>query len=162
MAKKDKNTKKVNSKHKFEVNHEKLALLKKNSELVRTGGKGTARRKIKKVTKSANEDPKVKNTLKKLNVRPLPDIDDVKFYMEDQSVLEFKNPRVQIQQQTSTLVVQGKFVKKTMDEVAPDLMKQMGMTESDFASLQQQTETEEKKTEGDKKDDDLPELESFD
>ena len=51
------------------MNAEKLAKLQKLSESVRTGGKGTARRKKKVVHKAAStDDKKLQSQLKKLNV----------------------------------------------------------------------------------------------
>ena len=57
------------------MNPEKL---KKLQEQVRTGGKGTARRKKKVVHKTATtDDKKLQSSLKKLAVNTIPNIEEV-------------------------------------------------------------------------------------
>lgn len=56
------------------------------------GGKGTARRKNKRVTKTTGGDVKFRAMLKKLGADPIPDITEVNMFTEDDKVLRFKNP----------------------------------------------------------------------
>lgn len=72
------------------MNQEKLAKLQAQ---VRIGGKGTPRRKVKKVQKIViNDDQKLQNTLKKLNVQPLGPIEEVNMFRKDGSILHFTRP----------------------------------------------------------------------
>lgn len=57
-------------------------------------GKGTPRRKIKKVHKTAGaDDKKLQATLKKMNVQPIQAIEEVNMFKEDGNVIHFANPR---------------------------------------------------------------------
>ena len=58
------------------------------------GGKGTPRRKVKKIYKTVNnDDKKLQSTLKKLNVQHVPSIEEVNMFKEDGSVIHFTNPK---------------------------------------------------------------------
>jgi nascent polypeptide-associated complex subunit beta len=60
----------------------------------RTGGKGSMRRKHKAVHKhSAGDDKKLQSTLKKLQVNPIPQIEEVNMFKDDGAVIHFKNPK---------------------------------------------------------------------
>lgn len=57
-------------------------------------GKGTPRRKVKKVHKTAGaDDKKLQAALKKLNVQPIQAIEEVNMFKEDGNVIHFSNPR---------------------------------------------------------------------
>lgn len=57
-------------------------------------GKGTPRRKVKKVHKTAGaDDKKLQATLKKMNVQPIQAIEEVNMFKEDGNVIHFSNPR---------------------------------------------------------------------
>ena len=74
------------------MNPAKLAQLQNS---VRIGGKGTARRKKKIVHKASNtDDKKLQSQLKKLQINPIPGIEEVNMFKEDGSVLHFNNPKV--------------------------------------------------------------------
>jgi nascent polypeptide-associated complex subunit beta len=61
---------------------------------VRIGGKGTPRRKVKKVHKSSGaDDKKLQSSLKKLNVQPIPAIEEVNMFKEDGQVIHFTAPK---------------------------------------------------------------------
>ena len=106
------------------MNAEKLQKLQNS---VRTGGKGSVRRK-KKVVRSAatGNDTKLQATLKRLALNPLQAIDEVLMYRDDGKVLAFANPKVQVNIQARTYVVTGKSEVKDAKDVAP----------GDMASLQ--------------------------
>lgn len=58
------------------------------------GGKGTPRRKVKKVYKTAtNDDKKLQSTLKKLNVQSIQSIEEVNMFKEDGNVIHFTAPK---------------------------------------------------------------------
>jgi hypothetical protein len=57
-------------------------------------GKGTPRRKIKKVHKtSGTDDKKLQTTLKKLNVQPIQAIEEVNMFKSDGNVIHFSAPK---------------------------------------------------------------------
>ena len=57
-------------------------------------GKGTPRRKVKKVTRTAGaDDKKLQAALKKMNVQPIQGIEEVNMFKEDGNVIHFANPR---------------------------------------------------------------------
>ncbi len=59
------------------------------------GGKGTVRRKIVRKTKpsAAQDDKKLQGALKKLNVQPIPGVEEVNMFREDGNVLHFSTPK---------------------------------------------------------------------
>lgn len=70
------------------------AKLAKLQSSVRIGGKGTPRRKIKKVSRaSGTDDKKLQGVLKKLNVQPIAGIEEVNMFKEDGTVLHFSAPK---------------------------------------------------------------------
>ena len=59
-----------------------------------TGGKGSVRRKHKAVRKhAAQDDKKLQSHLKKLQVNPIPGIEEVNLFKEDGSIVHFVNPK---------------------------------------------------------------------
>ena len=57
-------------------------------------GKGTPRRKMKKVHKSTGtDDKKLQTSLKKLNVQPIQSIEEVNMFKEDGNVIHFADPK---------------------------------------------------------------------
>lgn len=57
-------------------------------------GKGTPRRKVKKVVRNSGaDDKKLQAALKKLNVQPIQGIEEVNMFKEDGNVIHFANPR---------------------------------------------------------------------
>lgn len=57
-------------------------------------GKGTPRRKVKKVHRTADaDDKKLQTALKKLNVQPIQGIEEVNMFKEDGNVIHFGAPR---------------------------------------------------------------------
>ena len=62
------------------MNAEKIQKLQKQAQQVRTGGKGSARRKKKVVHRTATtDDKKLQTSLKKLGVNNIPGIEEVSF-----------------------------------------------------------------------------------
>lgn len=57
-------------------------------------GKGTPRRKVKKVHKSSGtDDKKLQTTLKKMNVQPIQAIEEVNMFKSDGNVIHFSAPK---------------------------------------------------------------------
>nr|GMD76142.1 nascent polypeptide-associated complex subunit beta-like [Ipomoea batatas] len=74
---------------------------------VRTGGKGTMRRKKKAVHKATTTDDKrLQSTLKRIGVNAIPAIEEVNIFKED-VVIQFLNPKVQASIAANTWVVSG-------------------------------------------------------
>jgi len=110
-------------------NPDKLkALVSKGaSEGVRTGGKGTVRRKHKAVRKSATQDDKrIKQTLNKLSVRDIPAIEEVNLFRDDGHVIHFVNPKVQASIAANTYVVSGNAETKKLQDLLPGILTQLG------------------------------------
>jgi len=106
------------------MNPEKL---KKLQEQVRTGGKGTARRKKKVVHKTATtDDKKLQSSLKKLAVNTIPNIEEVNMIRDDGTVLHFNNPKVQASLAANTFAVTGHAENKQLTEMLPGILNQLG------------------------------------
>ncbi|PIA29123.1 hypothetical protein AQUCO_06200012v1 [Aquilegia coerulea] len=81
--------------------------LKKMIGAVRTGGKGSIRRKKKAVHKSnTTDDKRLQTTLKRLSVNAIPAIEEVNIFKDD-TVIQFQNPKVQASIVANTWVVSG-------------------------------------------------------
>jgi len=106
----------------------KLAkLTSKGSTAVRTGGKGSVRRKHKAVRKTATaDDKKLKSTLNRLNVRDIPAIEEVNLFKDDGNIIHFANPKVQASIAANTYVVSGACETKKMQDLLPGIISQLG------------------------------------
>merc|ERR1712220_14925 len=144
----------------LKLNPAKLAQLQNS---VRIGGKGTARRKKKIVHKASNtDDKKLQSQLKKLQINPIPGIEEVNMFKEDGSVLHFNNPKVQASPQVNTFAISGQAETKQVSEMLPSIVNQLGP--EGFASLRKMAmeKVDEEKAAApvaESKDDDVPELE---
>ena len=124
------------------------------------GGKGGARR-TKKVAKKVdkNEDKKLKQQLKKFNVQSLPDIEEVNFFKDDDTVMNFKRPAVDFSVRDNLLVVSGDPETKEIESMLPDILKQCGPEQA--AKLKDVAKKADTKADGIKEEDDeddVPEL----
>jgi hypothetical protein len=71
-----------------------LPLRTNSTDTVPNRGKGTPRRKVKKVTRNSGaDDKKLQATLKKMNVQPIQAIEEVNMFKEDGNVIHFAAPR---------------------------------------------------------------------
>jgi len=151
------------------------AKLAKMQQSVRIGGKGTPRRKVKKVFKSSGtDDKKLQTALKKMNVQPIQAIEEVNMFKEDGNVIHFAAPKVHASVPSNTFAIYGNGEDKELTELVPGILNQLGP--DSLASLRKLAESYQQmqKTEGakggeDKKDedddDDIPDLvpgETFD
>ncbi|CAG8511850.1 transcription factor BTF3 4 [Rhizophagus irregularis] len=144
------------------MNPEKLAKLQSQ---VRIGGKGTPRRKVKKVYKTAtNDDKKLQTTLKKLNVQSIPSIEEVNMFKEDGNVIHFTTPKVQASIHANTFAIYGQGEDKELTELVPGILNQLGP--DSLASLRKLAESYQQlnldsqrvQSENTGDDDDIPEL----
>eukprot|EP00842_Homolaphlyctis_polyrhiza_P005197 jgi/Hompol1/5679/HPOL_004626-RA len=106
------------------MNADKLAKLQSQ---VRIGGKGTPRRKVKKVHKTtATDEKKLTATLNKLNVQQVQGIEEVNMFKNDNSIIHFALPKVQASLACNTFVVRGTAVTKDIGEMMPGILSQLG------------------------------------
>lgn len=90
------------------------------------GGKGSVRRKKKAAHKATTTDDKrLQNTLKRIGVNNIPGIEEVNIFKED-SVIHFINPKVQASIQANTYVVSGTPQIKSLQELLPGIINQLG------------------------------------
>jgi nascent polypeptide-associated complex subunit beta len=102
-------------------------LVSSGSDQVRTGGKGSVRRKHKVVRKTAGaDDQRLKNVLNKLNVRDIPAIEEVNLFKDDGTVIHFVNPKVQASIAANTYVVSGNAENKKLQDLLPGIITQLG------------------------------------
>ncbi|KAI5116987.1 hypothetical protein M0805_001484 [Coniferiporia weirii] len=94
----------------------------------RIGGKGTVRRKVVKRTKASNaqDDKKLQGALKKLNVQPIPGVEEVNMFREDGNVLHFTAPKVHASVPANTFAIYGTGNVKELTELVPGILNQLG------------------------------------
>ena len=102
----------------------KAKMGKSNTKIGGQGGQRRTKKVNKKVDK--NEDKKLKQQLKKFNVQSLPDIEEVNFFTEDNTVMNFKRPAVDFSVRDNLLVVSGSPDTKGIETMLPDILKQCG------------------------------------
>ncbi|KAJ5790988.1 uncharacterized protein N7518_007999 [Penicillium psychrosexuale] len=137
----------------FIMDQAKLARMQAS---VRIGiGKGTPRRKVKKVVRNSGaDDKKLQAALKKLNVQPIQGIEEVNMFKEDGNVIHFANPRVHGAVPSNTFALYGNGEEKELTELVPNILNQLGP--DSLASLRKLAESYQnmQKQQGDKKEDD--------
>ncbi|KAL5999406.1 nascent polypeptide-associated complex beta subunit [Asimina triloba] len=153
------------------MNREKLM---KMAGAVRTGGKGSMRRKKKAVHKTATTDDKrLQSTLKRIGVNAIPAIEEVNIFKDD-VVIQFQNPKgkmhgplraLQASIAANTWVVSGSPQTKKLQDLLPGIINQLGPDNLD--NLRKLAEQFQKQTPGAgagaaptqaEDDDDVPEL----
>merc|ERR1719284_553410 len=123
------------------------------------GGKGTQRRTKKVVHhQEVNEDKKLKSTIKKFGMQQLQDIDEVNMFKDDHTVIHFKKPQTSFSVRENLLVVAGAPETKSLKEMMPDILKQVGPQQYQFLKQQIGAGVEGKADAADDDDDDVPEL----
>ncbi|KAH8101144.1 NAC-domain-containing protein [Cristinia sonorae] len=152
---------------------QKLARLQAQAAANRIGGKGTVRRKIVRKTKASNaqDDKKLQGALKKLNVQPIPGVEEVNMFREDGNVLHFTAPKVHAAITANTFAVYGTGQVKELTELVPGILNQLGpdslaslrkLAES-YQAIQQNQQRPPNAAADDDDDDDVPDLvENFD
>ncbi|CAH0485960.1 unnamed protein product [Peronospora farinosa] len=107
---------------------------------VRTGGKGSVRRKHKAAHKTATaDDKKLGATLKKLGVTPIPGVEEVNLFKADGQVIHFQGPKVQASIASNTFAVSGFNQTKSLQELLPGIINQLGS--DNLANLKQIAES---------------------
>ncbi|KAJ7204649.1 hypothetical protein GGX14DRAFT_645722 [Mycena pura] len=164
----------------------KLAKLQAQAAAARIGGKGTVRRKVVRKTKpsSVQDDKKLQGALKKLNVQPIPGVEEVNMFREDGNVLHFTAPKglsypcavsydaLHAALTANTFAIYGAGHVKELTELVPGILNQLGpdslaslrkLAES-YQAIQGQTGTRPAGAAAeDDDDDDVPDLvENFD
>ncbi|KAL8171447.1 hypothetical protein V2J09_023251 [Rumex salicifolius] len=105
------------------MNRDKLM---KMAGAVRTGGKGSVRRKKKAVHKTnTTDDKKLQSTLKRIGVNSIPAIEEVNIFADD-TVIQFINPKVQASIPANTWVVSGIPQIKKLEDILPGIINQLG------------------------------------
>ncbi|GAA0154116.1 DNA-binding transcription factor [Lithospermum erythrorhizon] len=105
------------------MNVEKLM---KMAGAVRTGGKGSVRRKKKAVHKTnTTDDKRLQSTLKRIGVNAIPAIEEVNIFKDD-VVIQFINPKVQASVAANTWVVSGTPQTKKLQDILPQIFQQLG------------------------------------
>eukprot|EP01117_Protostelium_nocturnum_P002864 TRINITY_DN13787_c0_g1_i1.p1 TRINITY_DN13787_c0_g1~~TRINITY_DN13787_c0_g1_i1.p1 ORF type:complete len:166 (+),score=52.37 TRINITY_DN13787_c0_g1_i1:64-498(+) len=134
------------------MNPDKLSKL---AAQVRTGGKGSVRRKKKVPHKSSStDDKKLQATLKRLGCNQIPGIEEVNFFNDDDTVTHFKNVKVTGNPQANTYVIAGTAEKKKLQDLLPGIISQLGQE-----NLRKLAESFAQGKGGDAgKDDDVPDL----
>lgn len=85
------------------------------------------RRKRKTVQKTAGADEKkLQSTLKRLNAQQLPAVEEANMFKSDGKVMHFKNPKVQMVMGANTFVISGANETKSVSEMVPEILEQMG------------------------------------
>ncbi|KAL1876413.1 hypothetical protein VTK73DRAFT_9352 [Phialemonium thermophilum] len=135
-----------------------------NADILTEGcnsGKGTPRRKVKRTPqRSAGDDKKLQQTLKKLNVQPIQAIEEVNMFKSDGNVIHFAAPKVHASVPSNTFAIYGNGEDKELTELVPGILNQLGP--DSLASLRKLAESYQnmQKGEGEKEadDDDIPDL----
>ncbi|XP_039029159.1 nascent polypeptide-associated complex subunit beta-like [Hibiscus syriacus] len=100
--------------------------LTKMAGAVRTGGKGSMRRKKKAIHKTTTTDDKrLQSTLKRIGVNAIPAIEEVNIFKDD-VVIQFLNPKVQASVAANTWVVSGSPQTKKLQDILPGIINQLG------------------------------------
>ncbi|KAL6977074.1 hypothetical protein U1Q18_025868 [Sarracenia purpurea var. burkii] len=100
--------------------------LRKMAGAVRTGGKGSMRRKKKAIHKTTTTDDKrLQSTLKRIGVNAIPAIEEINIFKDD-LVIQFTNPKVQASIAANTWVVSGSPQTKKLQDILPGIINQLG------------------------------------
>lgn len=123
-------------------------------------GKGAARRKkkVKSRSAAAQSDAKLTSVIHKLGATNIPGIEEVNFFQEDGTVLQFSNPKLQASIAANTYVVSGPSKTKNLQEMLPSLVNQFGGMDEVLAAQQAASQPMTIQEEDDDDDDDVPEL----
>jgi len=94
--------------------------------------------------------------LKKLNVQPIGEIEEVNLIMENGTVIHFSNPKVQASIPSNIYVVSGPNETKKLEDILPQIYSQLGTDQIGELHSTQKSEPESNKTE------DIPDTPAFD
>jgi len=113
------------------VNAEKLAKLQRMAAGVRTGGKGSVRRKKKAAHKNApTDDKRLQATLKRIGVNTLPNIEEVNIFRDGgDKIIHFSAPSVQAAVGANTFVIGGSSALKDLQDMLPEIADQLSQAD---------------------------------
>ncbi len=77
----------------------------------------------------AGNDKIVKTIVKKVGAHPL-GVDEINFFRDDNTILHFKNPEAYASIQNNTFIVSGEPETKTVKDLLPDIIQQLGPKQS--------------------------------
>ncbi|KAK3836512.1 MAG: NAC domain-containing protein [Linnemannia elongata] len=144
------------------MNPEKLAKLQANANR----SKGAPRRVIKKVHRPvAQDDRKLQGALEKLALVAQPYVEEVNMFLEEGTVLHFRQPKVHASAASNTYAIYGRGEEKELTELVPGILNQLGP--DSLASLRKLAESYQQSAAGQaalaaEGDDEVPDLvESF-
>lgn len=106
------------------IDQEKLAKLQKLSANNKVGG--TRRKFAKKRGSSSKDDSKLQDQLQKLRAVTVDNVQQANFFKDDGTVLHFNKVGVQVAPQHNTSVFYGIPQEKSLQELFPDIIPQMG------------------------------------
>ncbi len=90
------------------------------------GGKGTQRRKMKhKPKKNTNDDKNIVTLRNKLGAQPLPEIQNMNLFTNDNKVIQFENPNVYGSFQNRTIILSGKSETKDLKDCFADVISEL-------------------------------------
>lgn len=96
-----------------------------------TGGKGTARRKVKKTNKLVGDDKRLQFGLRSIGAANIPGIEEVQMIKADGHMISFSNPKVQAAPNANTYVISG--VGEEREISLPDLIQQLSAAGFDIS-----------------------------
>ncbi|XP_073003466.1 nascent polypeptide-associated complex subunit beta-like [Typha latifolia] len=137
--------------------------LMKMAGAVRTGGKGSMRRKKKAVHKTTTTDDKrLQSTLKRIGVNAIPAIEEVNIFKDD-LVIQFLNPKVQASIAANTWVVSGSPQTRKLQDLLPGIINQLGPDNLDnlrklAEQFRKHVDAADPNSTQEENDDDVPEL----
>ncbi|KAJ5887507.1 nascent polypeptide-associated complex subunit beta [Penicillium taxi] len=146
------------------MDYEKLAKMQQSSARIAAmedgRGKGTPRRKVKKVHRTGDaDDKKLQVALKKLNVQPIQAIEEVNMFKEDGNVIHFAAPRVHAAVPSNTFALYGNGEEKELTELVPGILNQLGPDSlAQLRKLAESYQNMQAAKGGDDEEDDIPDL----
>ena len=106
----------------------KADMLQKMAAQVRTGGKGSVRRKRKVVHHNSEaNDQRLQQSLHNLGMNQIGAIEEANLFHEDGTVTHFTNPRVMASVEANIVSISGKPEKKQLQELFPGIINQLGI-----------------------------------
>ena len=141
----------------------KIDMLQKMTAQVRTGGKGSVRRKRKVVHKNSEaNDQRLQSSLQHLGMNTISAIEEANLFHEDGTVTHFTNPHVMASVEANIVSISGKPEKKQLQELFPGIINQLGIENLSRVAAQlagAKKDEEEKKAEEPEKKEEEPKKE---
>ncbi|TNY17468.1 NAC domain-containing protein, partial [Rhodotorula diobovata] len=89
------------------------------------GSKAPIRRKVVPKQATSQDDSKLRNQLKKLNVQGIGPVEEVNMFKDD-GILHFQRPTVHAATGNNTFAIYGHGVHKDLAEMMPSVLNQLG------------------------------------